>query len=122
MNMGFKDVFKDSVNWSSEELVALYKILVIQSAVDGELSKDEAEVTALIMSQLKDMDVASMKALITRANGMSSEECLRVLKNMHVDKRTAAFGYLILVGAADGDFDDNEAAFSVLVAKVLGVA
>lgn len=120
--MGFSDVFKDSVNWTSEELVALYKILLVQSAVDGDLSKEEAEVTALILSHLKDMDVATVRALVNRANEMSAEKSLQILKRMHVDKRTAAFGYLILVGAADGDFDDNEAAFSVIVAKALGVA
>ena len=53
---------------------------------------------------------------------MSAEDSLSILKRMHSDKRTATVGYMILVGAADGDFDDNEIAFSAVIAQALGVA
>lgn len=48
MNMGFSDFFKDSVNRTAEELVALYKLLLVQSAADGELTSEEAEVSAAV--------------------------------------------------------------------------
>lgn len=120
--MGFTDVFKDSVNWSSEELVALYKLLLAQSAADGELTNEEAEITAAILAELRGSDITSAQSLITRASDMSADESLLILKRMHTDKRRATIGFMILVGAADGDFDENEAAFSVLIAKALGVA
>lgn len=120
--MGFSDLFKDSVNWTSEELVALYNLLLAQSGADGVLTEEEGEVTAAILAELRGSDITSAKSLITRASDMSAEESLSILKRMHTDKRRATIGYMILVGAADGDFDDNEAAFSVLIARALGVA
>ena len=120
--MGFSDFFKDSVNWTLDELVALYKLLIAQGGSDGEFTEEEAEVTAIILEELRGSDITSSQSLIERASNMSAEDSLSILKRMHSDKRTATVGYMILVGAADGDFDDNEIAFSALIAQALGVA
>ena len=51
--MGFSDFFKDSVNWTLDELVALYKLLIAQGGADGEFTEEEAEVTAIILEELR---------------------------------------------------------------------
>ena len=51
---------------------------------------------------------------------MSADESLLILKRMYTDKGRATIGFVIMVGAADGDFD--QAAFAMIIAKTLGVA
>ena len=48
----FGDLFKEKVNWSEEELMALFASMMSMSAIDGEIHKDEAELTALAIAGL----------------------------------------------------------------------
>lgn len=120
--MSISDLFKDSVNWSEQELVALCKIMSIQSLVDGELSVEEAQVLGVILAEIpKKSGLTNVESVLKRAADMNADLALSVLQQMHSKKKKAVIAFLALLGVADGDLDINEQRFVELIGKALNV-
>lgn len=120
--MSISDLFKDSVNWSEQELVALCKIMTIQNLVDGELSKDEAQVVAVILTEIpKTSGLTSIESVVKKAIDMDPHLALQILQKMHSKKKEVTIAFLAVLGASDGDLDTNEQAYVAAIGKALGV-
>ena len=110
--MGFiGDLFKEKVNWSEQELMALFASMMSMSAVDGNIDEDETKVITLAIAGLPSNANFTAEQLINigkNALKISPQRHVEVLRSMHKDKKNIALGALVTVGMADGDFDRDE--------------
>jgi hypothetical protein len=120
--MKISDFFKDSEKWSQEELVAFCKIMVLQSSIDGDLSVNEAEFMYKIIAYMpKTSGFTDVESVIERSHEMDAELAVNVLKKMHSKKKKGIIGYLTLLGAVDGDWDENEQTFGSAMMEILEI-
>lgn len=120
--MKFSDAFKDSKNWTTQEVVSLLALMIAQSAIDGEVTKEEGEVMSTLEGLLpSNSGISSVQNFIERASNLDPQVALETLKGMHSLKKKVVLVSLAVLGAADGDFDEDEQMFGALVGKSLGL-
>lgn len=107
----FGDLFKEKVNWSEEELMALFACMYVMSAIDGEVHEDESEFAALEIAGLPskvDYSPGQLLKIGENAFKIPYEGHVKVLRSMHKNKKDIAIAAMKSVGMADGDFDSDE--------------
>ena len=102
------DLFKEKVDWSEDELKALWVALGAMAHVDGNCDEKEQTMIMNAMAHLPGYKITNFDNFVSSANTYSPAKVREVLKDMHKDKRKMVVGMLYAIGASDGNFDDKE--------------
>ena len=107
--MGFiGDLFKEKVNWSEEELKALYMSMSSMAAIDGNVDENEIELISGAIANLPGSKSFNWQNFATSALEIKAEVHLATLKAMHKEKKKAVLAILIALSLVDGELDDKE--------------
>ena len=106
----FSDLFKEKINWSYEELQALWITTSGMAAVDGNVDESETKAIAEVVGNLPGVKVSDWEDFMERASKIHPKEHLKTLAKMHKDKKTYALYALARVAAADDEIDPAELA------------
>lgn len=107
--MGFiGDLFKEKVNWSEEELKALYVSMSSMAAIDGNVDENEIELISGAIENLPGSKSFNWQNFATSATEIKAEVHLATLKSMHKKKKIVVLALLGALSLVDGELDDEE--------------
>ncbi|MCG6191372.1 TerB family tellurite resistance protein [Maribellus maritimus] len=104
------------MNYTSEERMAILKILLILSAIDNDVDKRETMTISTISVHLN-----ASSAEIVMAMEMENIEAGRIIGRMSAEKKIELIALARIVAKADGIIDEMEAEFIVKLIDVLGI-
>lgn len=105
------------MNFTLEEMAAIYKAAKAMIAADGVVDKREIDFTILELRKLK---VVDLKAVDTKANAMEASEMFAILSAMSYDKKKHVSAYLGVIMTVDGNVDEREVALWQLISTLAG--
>ena len=117
----FGDLFKEKIDWSEDELKAVWVALCAMAMTDGNFDDNEDQMITNAMSNLPGYKITNFDDFITSANTYKPERVNMILRNMHKEKRKLVVGMLYSLAGSDGDFHDNEQKFFLALATGLGI-
>ena len=117
----FGDLFKEKVDWSENELKALWVALGAMAQADGNVDETEQQMIINAMSNLPGYKITNFDDFVNSANGYNPKQVTNILKDMHKEKRKMVVAMLYALGASDGNFDDTEKQFFAALSMGLDI-
>ena len=117
----FGDLFKEKIDWSEDELKALWIALSAMAQADGNIDENEEQMITNAMSILPGYKITNFDDFINSTNTYKPNRVNTILRNMHKDKRKMVVGLLYTLADSDGDFHENEQKFFNVLTMRLGI-
>lgn len=109
------------MQFSGNEMAAIFKAAKMMALADGVMTDDEKEVMkADLKSFGVEIDTLQSVAIEAAANRMDGSEVIRVLSSLSNEQKKYACSYLAAVMAADGKIDDAEKKLWCLISFLAG--
>ena len=104
----FGNLFKEKVNWSEEELKALFMYMSAMAAIDGNIDENEIKLIDAVIENLPGSKSVNWQNFMTSAKEINADVHLATLKAMHKKKKKLVLGALATLAIVDGELDDKE--------------